>query len=147
MQFSTKARYATRILLRMARGKHDHVWRKQDLADLEGMPVDYVGQILLAIKRAGYVNSIRGIQGGFVLMRNPADLTLAEVVEATDGPICLVPCSDRRAACDRSATCAVQGVWEEASHVLRDYLRGVTIGELVRRTEELERGKPLEFDI
>lgn len=147
MQFSTKARYATRILIRMARGKPEQVWRKQDLADLEGMPVDYVGQILLAIKRAGYVNSIRGIMGGFVLIRNAAEITVADVVEATDGPICLVPCTDRKAVCDRSSTCVVQGVWERASHVLRDTLREVKLADLARRADEMERGTPLEFDI
>ena len=135
MQLSTKTRYATRLLIRMAREDAGRVWRKQDLSKLEDIPADYVAQILLVLKRAGMVGSQRGMKGGFVLASDPAVLTVADVVEATDGEIALVPCSKQAEACRRNDICVVQEVWAGAGKVLKDYLKGITILALAEDAE------------
>lgn len=147
MQLSTKTRYAVRLLVRMAREESGRVWRKQDLAKLEDIPVDYVAQILLVLKRAGMVGSQRGMMGGFVLGVDPAVLTVAEVVEATDGAITLAPCSKPGESCRRSEACVVQEVWAGAGRAMRDYLQGVTILGLAKDTEGRSKDFALSFEI
>lgn len=132
MQLSTKTRYAVRLLVRMAQEPVGHVWRKQELARDEDIPVDYVAQILLMLKRGGVVGSKRGMMGGFVLAVVPQKLTVAEVVRVTDGPIALVPCVQKGGSCRRKTDCAVQDVWVGAGRMLTDYLSGITIGTLAR---------------
>lgn len=147
MQLSTKTRYAVRLLVRMAREASGRVWRKQDLAKLEDIPVDYVAQILLVLKRAGMVGSQRGAMGGFVLASDPAVLTVADVVEATDGAIALVPCSKQGEPCRRNDACVVQEVWSGAGRALRDYLQGVTILSLAKNMEGRSKNLALSFEI
>lgn len=146
MQLSTKTRYAVRLLIRMAREDSGRVWRKQDLSRLEAIPVDYVAQILLVLKRAGMVGSQRGTKGGFVLAADPAVLTVADVVEATDGVIALVPCTKQPEVCRRSDFCVVQEVWVGAGKVLRDYLRGITILSLAKDVTTRSKGT-MTFEI
>ncbi len=146
MQLSTKTRYAVRLLIRMAREDSGRVWRKQDLSRLEAIPVDYVAQILLVLKRAGMVGSQRGTKGGFVMAADPAVLTVADVVEATDGVIALVPCAKQAESCRRSDLCVVQEVWVGAGKVLRDYLKGVTILRLAKDVTARSKGT-MTFEI
>lgn len=147
MQLSTKTRYAVRLLVRMAREPMGHVWRKQDLGGLEAIPVDYVAQILLMLKRAGLVGSQRGMMGGFVLAGDPRQVTVADVVEATDGPMVLVPCAKDARSCERSGECVAQEVWTGAGRVLETYFRGITIGQLALEAARRKKASGLSFDI
>ncbi len=147
MQLSTKTRYAVRLLVRMAQEPVGRVWRKQELARAEDIPVDYVAQILLILKRSGIVGSQRGMMGGFVLGVDPRGLTVAQVLENTDGPVALVPCGQRGKVCQRSEECVVQEVWHQAGRVLKEYLSGITIGQLAREVAGRKTRSGLSFEI
>lgn len=147
MQLSTKTRYAVRLLVRMAQEPVGRIWRKQELAKLEGIPVDYVAQILLLLKRGGAVGSQRGMMGGFALLLEPERLTVADVVEATDGPVALVPCTKEKETCQRGESCVVRGVWIEAGRQLQEYFRSVTIGKLAAEVKRRKTEGGLSFEI
>ncbi len=145
MKLSTKGRYATRILLCIARLQDEQPVPKKRIAEQEGISTDYIEQIIVPLKNAGLVNSVRGLRGGFRLAKDPADITVYDVLSASEGDINLVGCLAE--GCSNSDKCVVQRVWQGASNVLRDYFSQITLKELhddyVRRTSE----QPINFSI
>ena len=92
MRISKKAEYALRALVAISRhpGKS---WSIQELATGEKIPIKFLEQILLSLRRAGILASKRGVGGGYTLLRNPADVSLGEVITIFDGPTAPVACA------------------------------------------------------
>src|ERR671921_2278099 len=90
VKVSTRGDYASRALLSLAlHAEREGPTSVRDIAERTGLPQPYLEQILLALKGAGLVRSKRGVGGGYVLARTPADIKLSEILAAVDGPISL----------------------------------------------------------
>ncbi len=146
MTLTTRGRYATRIMVCLARHRGDKPVRRQEIAEAEGIPPDYVGQILMKLKTAGLVNSHRGTNGGFSLAREAATINIAEILAATEGNMALVPCLDS-VDCSRNSSCATRELWQRAETALNEVLTGTTVAEVAGRAQELEQNRPLTFSI
>ncbi|MET0143836.1 MAG: Rrf2 family transcriptional regulator [Ilumatobacteraceae bacterium] len=130
MRVSTRGDYACRALLSLTlHGAGDGPTSVRDIAERTGLPQPYLEQILLALKGAGLVRSKRGVGGGYVLARDPADIKLSEIVSAVDGPITLgdfgQPHQD--GACDHEGQCVLIAVWNEAGEHMRTHLDSYTL--------------------
>jgi Rrf2 family iron-sulfur cluster assembly transcriptional regulator len=130
MKVSTRGDYAARALLSLALHDSDQPTSVKDIAERTGLPQPYLEQILLAVKGAGLVRSKRGVGGGYVLARPPAEITLAEVIAAVDGP--LSELVDEHDHCE--GHCVLQEVWVGVSEEMRRHLEGFTLADLVDRT-------------
>lgn len=130
VKVSTRGDYATRALLSMALHGYDRPTSVKEIAERTGLPQPYLEQILLAVKGAGLARSKRGVGGGYVLARPPEEITLADIVAATDGPI--ENCVD--AHDHREGHCALQDVWVQVSERMRGLLEDFTLADLVART-------------
>lgn len=133
---STRGDYACRALLSLAlHGASSTPTSVRDIADRTGLPQPYLEQILLALKGAGLVRSKRGVGGGYVLAREPEDITLAEIVSAVDGPIVAgdfgVP--HENGACDHEGQCILLAVWADVGETMRHYLQSFTLADMVER--------------
>ena len=118
---------------------------RSEIAESEGISSDYVAQILLRLKSAGLVISHRGKKGGFRLARPAGEITMADVLNASEGPLELAPCMRR--PCRRSATCVTKGVWGRAGKAVYDVLEGASLQGLAdehRRAQSVRGGN---FDI
>ncbi|MBN1866094.1 Rrf2 family transcriptional regulator [Candidatus Sumerlaeota bacterium] len=145
LRVSTKGRYAARIMVRLALSGTSAPARKQDVARAEGISSDYVEQILMKLKTAGLVVSHRGARGGFTLARPPHEITLADVLEATEGPLSFAPCVEDR--CERATVCVTQAVWREANDALHRIFAAKTIGALAFEAGHLKSKGTLNFQI
>lgn len=138
MKLSSKGRYATRILLCISRLEGDLPVSKRRIAEQEGISTDYIEQIIVPLKNAGFLSSVRGLRGGFRLAKDPADITVFDILSASEGNIKLVGCLAE--GCSRSDACVVQSVWQGASDELRKYFSKITLKSLhddyVKRTSE-----------
>ncbi|WP_372847022.1 Rrf2 family transcriptional regulator [Pontiella sp.] len=145
MKLSTKGRYATRILLCIYRLQGDQPVPKKRIAEQEGISTDYIEQIIVPLKNSGLVNSVRGLRGGFRLAKDANDITVYDVLAASEGDINLVGCLAE--GCSNSDSCVVQRVWQGASDQLRVYFSKITLQQLhddyVKRTSN----QPLNFSI
>ncbi len=145
MRLSTKGRYATRILLCISRLEGDLPVSKKRISEQEGISTDYIEQIIVPLKNTGLVSSVRGLRGGFRLAKDPADITVFDILSASEGNINLVGCLAE--GCSKSDTCVVQRVWQGASDVLQDYFSKITLKELhddyIKRTAD----QPIMFSI
>ena len=145
IRFSTKGRYATRILVYLALHNNEYSVRKQEIAESEGISADYVEQILMKLKTADLVKSHRGVKGGFSLARKPDRITVADVIDATEGSISLVPCLNED--CTRASICVARPMWQKANDALMSVLSGTTIGEMAEQARNLYGSKSVTFEI
>jgi Rrf2 family transcriptional regulator, iron-sulfur cluster assembly transcription factor len=141
MRLSTKSRYGTRMLLDLAALRGEGPVHLDDIARRQGISVKYLEQILIPLKKAGYVESMRGPKGGHYLARDPEEITVGEIVALLEGGPSLVECSEKPEACDRSSFCLTRRLWQEASQALYDKLASFTLADLLMREKVRPRKK------
>lgn len=128
MAISTRGRYATRILVLLARDPN-RAMTKFEIADAETITAAYVQQLMMALKLAGLIHSHRGRVGGFSLARSPESITVADVLRAVEGDVMPVPCRSA-GHCERISTCPTRPVWQRAADLLDELFESVTIADL-----------------
>jgi len=111
MRISKKAEYALRALVAMARPPA-RSWSIHELASGERIPIKFLEQILLALRRAGVLHSKRGVGGGYILVRAPEDISIGNVIAIFDGPLAPIPCAaerpTERCTCPDPRTCPLR---------------------------------------
>ena len=145
MKVSTRGDYAARALLSLAlHAETDGPTSVRDIAERTGLPQPYLEQILLALKGAGLVRSKRGVGGGYVLARSPADITLGEIVSAVDGPIAVgdFGLPHENGACDHEGQCVLLDVWSHVGEYMRHRLDSYTLAACVERARNFTSGDP-----
>jgi Rrf2 family iron-sulfur cluster assembly transcriptional regulator len=134
VKVSTRGDYASRALLSLALHLDEAgPTSVRDIAERTGLPQPYLEQILLALKGAGLVKSKRGVGGGYVLARDPKDITLAAILAAVDGPIALGDFGEPHTdgACDHDGQCVLLAVWSSVGEKMRTLLSQITLADLV----------------
>ena len=132
MKVSTRGDYACRALLSLAMHDDGRPTSVRDIADRTALPQPYLEQILLALKGAGLVRSKRGVGGGYVLAREPEEITLAEIVSAVDGPIVVGDFGEphQNGACDHEGQCVLLAVWANVGERMRQMLEAQTLADV-----------------
>ncbi len=136
MNITTKSKYAVRALVELARRSSDVPVPLTVLAEARGIPSQFLEQLFAALRRAGILQSFRGVHGGFSFNRPPDQITVLDIVEILDGPIEPAVCTSDD-ACDKRAVCSVGDVWVQAKLSVEEVLSGVTIQELALRESSL----------
>ncbi len=144
MKVSTRGDYASRALLSLALHDTSGPTSVRDIAERTGLPQPYLEQILLALKGAGLVRSKRGVGGGYVLAREPATITLGDIVSAVDGPIAVGDFGEphQNGACDHEGQCVLLSIWGMVSHHMRRHLDELTLDDIAHMARG-EREWPL----
>ncbi len=131
MKLSTRSRYGARLILDMAFHYNNGPVRLGSIAKRQGIPLKYLEQIIIPLKKAEYVRSVRGPKGGHMLTKDPAQITVGEIVSLLEGGIKLVKCSNHPETCDRSGFCLTRFLWKEAAEAIHERLDRVTFADLV----------------
>ncbi len=133
IKLSTKGRYGTRLMLNLGKrsldGESPVVLKA--VANEEEISIRYLEQIIIPLKMSKLVKSVRGAGGGHTLARPPSKINLIEIIEALEGPISLVDCTDDEDFCGRIPLCATYESWKEASTMLRGYFEKTTLQDLI----------------
>jgi Rrf2 family iron-sulfur cluster assembly transcriptional regulator len=135
MRLSTRSRYGTRLMSDMAEHYGAGPVNLANVAQRQGISVKYLEQIIIPLKKANFVKSLRGPKGGYVLARPPEDITVGEIVALLEDGASLVECSDNTAVCQRAATCTTRLLWKEAAEAMFRELSSITLADLVRRSK------------
>jgi len=138
MIFSTKAEYGVRVMVELARRGSETPVALTEIAEHEGLPLAYLEHLVARLRRAGLVESRRGAHGGYLLAREPAQITMAEVVEALEGVIapieCLSPSPDGTIHCvqsDPGRICTSKILWTRVRGAIVRTLEETTLAELI----------------
>ncbi|HZK48597.1 MAG TPA: Rrf2 family transcriptional regulator [Thermoleophilia bacterium] len=136
MNITSKSKYAVRALVELARRGQDEPVPLMVLAEARGIPGQFLEQLFATLRRAGILQSFRGVHGGFSFNRPPDQVTVLDVVEALDGPIEPALCTTDE-SCERRPVCSVGDVWVQAKLSVEEVLSGVTIQDLATRESSL----------
>ena len=117
LRVSRLADYGTVVMASMARDP-GRVHSAAEVAMRIGLTAPTVSKILKTLARSGLVSSSRGARGGYRLPRDPAHITVAEIIGAMDGPIGMTECSTTPGVCTQEAACARRETLESAHHIL-----------------------------
>ncbi len=121
--------YATVLLIEIAR--INVVQSTQHVSERTGIPLPTVAKIMKSLNKAGLVASQRGAGGGYTLGRAPHEISVADVIQAVEGPIALTACADTSDEhCSIEAVCPVQGKWNKVNTAVRAALNEVTLADM-----------------
>lgn len=132
LRLSNLADYGVVVMTAAARAAADsRLMSTAQVAQLTGIPAPTVAKLMGQLGRAGLLASQRGVAGGFVLARPAGAISLADIVEAIDGPISLTHCGDPGSECGLSHACAVRPHWAPVNRAVKAALADVSLAELV----------------
>ena len=136
MKLSTKARYATRMLLDLASSPRSVPVQTKDISKRQGISQKYLEQLAVLLKKANILISIRGPRGGHILAKKPEEITIGEIVRAVEGERALTDCVLSPESCDRSEECMAKKVWMKATEALYKELDSITLSHLLCKDKE-----------
>ena len=132
MKISTKGRYALRLMLDLAMHSTGNPVSLKDVAKRQGISDKYLEQIISSLNRAGYVKSVRGAQGGYMLRRDPEEYTVGMILRLTEGSLAPVSCiEDDEVSCDRQESCVTLILRKKLKHAVREVVDHTTLQDLV----------------
>ncbi len=138
MKISTKGRYALRLMLDLATYNTGEPIALKDIARRQDISEKYLEQIISILNKAGFVRSIRGAQGGYVLTRDIKDYTVGMILRLTEGELAPVNCVGRDAvACDRMESCVTVRIWQRLYDAINGVVDNITLADLVEWQSEL----------
>ena len=135
MKLSTRARYALRLMLDLAQhGAGERPISLASVADRSGLSRGYLEQLALSLRAARLLWGVPGRHGGYRLARPTAKITVGDIVEATIGPISIVPCVGNPDACDRHESCECRMVYTLINYRIAEVLHAYTLSNLLDRS-------------
>lgn len=136
MKISTKGRYGLRIMLDIAQHAGEGPVAIKEIAARQEISVKYTEQIMVFLVRGGLLRSVRGAQGGYELIKHPAEYTVGEILRCIEGDWAPVQCVVDESACSRREHCATIFLWQGLYNTVNNYLNGVTLQDLIAKTAE-----------
>ena len=136
MRLSTKGEYASRAMLELSRRYEEGPLHSREISQAQEIPQRFLEQILLLLKRAGYVKSRKGQKGGYALAKPPEKINVAEVIRVMDGPLAPIDCVSVSAheACSMEGTCGLRWLWKDVRDAVSAILEKTTFADLVRKS-------------
>lgn len=131
MKISTKGRYGLRILMDLAIHQSDKPRLIRDIAKSQQISEKYISRLVIALRKAGMIRSVRGVNGGFHIAKKPEDITLLDVIEVMEGPLSIVDCVSTPKHCKLSENCAPREVWCKLNDDIRGLMRGTTLADIL----------------
>jgi Rrf2 family protein len=150
MKVSLRATYGIMAALDLALQNGTAPVQARAIAKRQAIPLRFLEQVLHAMKKAGLVDSLRGAQGGYTLSKQPADVSLASIVEALDGPLAAIAPrgpAPRRLRGQVKPDALLAGVWERVHQAELGVLGTVTLKDLAERQKQLEQERTLMYHI
>jgi Rrf2 family protein len=132
LNLSTRARYGLRAMIELSKAPPGAPVLAGYIAERQGLPRKYLHSILVALKTAGLVQSVRGASGGYLLSRSARSIRALEVLEALEGKLRVNACVDDAGACRRSRGCAARALYRDLNRAMIDVLERFTLEDLAR---------------
>jgi Rrf2 family transcriptional regulator, cysteine metabolism repressor len=146
MKVSLRSTYGIMAAVDMAMQSGSGPIQAKSIARRQGIPARFLEQVLHAMKKAGLVSSLRGAQGGYVLSRKPSDLSVAEILEALEGPL-FYPGTNGRLPTMTKSDALLAKIWTRVNEAERRVLEEITVEALARQQREIEQQRTLMYHI
>lgn len=134
MKLSTKGKYGLYAMFYLAQHAGNGPQPLKAVAEI-GVPEDYLEQLLGNLRRAGLVNTVRGAQGGYQLAKMPEEITVGDIIDATEGPLSISECLNDEGSCHRAGQCKTRRVWEYLSNSINDLLQSISLRDMLEQEQ------------
>ena len=140
MKLSTKGRYGVLALYDLALNYGSGPISLKGIAERQGISENYLEQLMVPLRKAGFVNSVRGAQGGYTLSREPKEISIGEIIVAMEGPIAFADCmllqDGEPFVCKKADGCGRKNVWAKIGARINDVLNSITLEELCSKPQK-----------
>ena len=142
MKISTKGRYGLRILIDLATHDPGKPRMLKDIAASQQISEKYISRLVIDLRRAKLIRSVRGVNGGFHLAKKPEVITLLQILETMEGPISVVDCVRSPEKCTRQQLCPARTIWAELNEGIRSLTEKITLEDILNayREQNAENG-------
>jgi len=131
MRLSTRSRYGVRMMFEFALKFNQGPVFLKDVATMQGISFKYLSKLVIPLKSAGLLQSVRGANGGYMLAKHPSEITIRMIVEKLEGDVSLVECTENPNVCRRNADCVARTIWKKADDAIMQVLDGITLQDMV----------------
>lgn len=136
MKLSTKGRYGVSAMYDLALHYGEGPISLKSVANRQGISEHYLEQLMSVLRKAGYVKSVRGAQGGYTLTKDPSLITVGDIIRVMEGPIapvdCLLADTDDNDYCERAGICVTRGIWAKVRDSISEVLDSISLADLCR---------------
>jgi len=144
MKLSTRTRYAVRAIIELAQNESNRPLQLKIIAQRQDISVKYLEQLMAVLRSAGFVRSIRGSKGGYVLAKAPDQIKMNEVLHRLEGTVATVDCVENEDCCSRSADCAARYLWMQVEQAIEKVMEAITLQDLV---DKANNSNKLDYQI
>ena len=143
MQISTRGRYALRAMIDLGLHMDQGPVPRKDIAERQEISSDYIAQLFTELRKAGFVESVKGPGGGYVLAQQGDKIRAGDIIRAVEGPIALTQCvgANPEGACHRMDGCVTYLLWKRLSKTLEGVLDSVTLKDLCDQARAVAEAK------
>ncbi|MBN1648111.1 MAG: Rrf2 family transcriptional regulator [Spirochaetales bacterium] len=132
MRVTTKGRYALRAIVRLTTAQDGKPVSIRSLSEVEGISPEFLEQIFFKLRKAGLITSTRGPGGGFMLNRDPAKITVADIFLAVGEGLALTPCTDfGDKECELDKNCSMHEFWSKTGKHMQEYFSKISIKSII----------------
>ena len=132
MKISTKGRYALRIMVDLALNEEDRFISLKEIAEKEGISLKYLEQIISLLNKAGFLETSRGNNGGYKLIKKPEEYIVGDILRATEGDLTPTFCVSVDGDCDRKNACQTYEFWKGLDATVNQYIDSKTLADLIQ---------------
>jgi len=136
MKLSTRTRYGIRAILELAESYRKGPLQLKIIAQHQDISMKYLEQIIAMLKSGGFVKSIRGAKGGYVLAKAPNQIKLSDVFDCLEGRVTTVECIEDEDYCARVADCVARQLWVRVQEAIDSVLQSITLQDLLDRAKD-----------
>ncbi|MEQ1602761.1 MAG: Rrf2 family transcriptional regulator [Methylophilaceae bacterium] len=144
MRLTTKGRFAVSAMLDIALQEAGKPVTLAGVSERQNISLSYLEQLFSRLRRAGLVSSVRGPGGGYCLTKNPAEITVSDVIAAADELIDATQCGGHQ-NCRNDLPCSTHALWTNLNDKILDFLSGITIADLVATQAIPNEEQKIEF--
>lgn len=138
MKVSTKGRYALRVMLDLAVNNTGEFIPLKEVSERQGITLKYLEQIIILLKRSGYLKSSRGNGGGYKLAKSPQEYTIGDILRTTEGSLSPIAClEDENNMCPRNVMCPTLNFWMGLDKVINEYIDSVTLQDMLDQQKDM----------
>ncbi len=131
LRLSTKGQYGVRALYEIANGYPDKPVTIREISEKQDVSVAYLEQILNKLRKAGFIKSVKGPGGGYLLCKSPDEISIASILKELEGPFAITSCLDPHEGCIRIDSCVVHLLWKSLGEQIDAFLNTITLKNLL----------------
>ena len=138
MKLSTKGRYGVKAMVDLAINYGDEPVSIKSISERQNISEYYLEQLFATLRKAGIIKSIRGAQGGYVLNRDPSEITIHEVIELLEGPIEISNCLVEESY-DNIEACPTRLLWKKIKESIEEVTHSITLQDMVNDYKDMKK--------